>query len=349
MELGRVHGSEGGVYRVLLDSGLEAEASLRGRLKRQVRTGDKVVIGDQVQVLRDSDGSITIEAVLPRRTQVVRRGPGGRRPKVVAANLDRLVVVVSVARPTVRQALIDRLLVVGESNGLEVLLVFNKVDILGSGSADAEKEGESGSGDPGGAESTKGSACTEDLSSATLAALVSLYGGLGYEVLETSATSKQGLSRLKEVLCQGTSALVGPSGVGKSSLLNTVQPGLGLRIGDLSEKKGIGRHTTVSGRLIPLECGGLVADTPGFSEVGLWGVEPRDLEMCFPEFLPLREGCRFRGCTHLHEPGCQVREALSEELVDRSRFESYRVLFEEAETARRSRAQESGNSRDGVT
>ena len=92
-----------------------------------------------------------------------------------------------------------------------------------------------------------------------------------------------------------------------------------------------------------------MADTPGFSEVGLWGVEPRDLEMCFPEFLPLREGCRFRGCTHLHEPGCQVREALSEELVDRSRFESYRVLFEEAETARRSRAQESGNSRDGVT
>ena len=105
------------------------------------------------------------------------------------------------------------------------------------------------------------------------------------------------MDALRDLLCSGTSALVGPSGVGKSSLLNTIEPGLGLRIGELSHKKGQGRHTTVSSRLIPLECGGLVADTPGFSDAGVWGVEQRELEECFPDFHPFREECQFRGCS----------------------------------------------------
>lgn len=343
MERGRVHGSEGGVYRILLESGREVEASLRGRLKREARTGDKVVIGDEVTVRLDSEDSITIESVDPRRTQVVRRGPGGRRPKVVAANLHRLVVVGAVARPEVSQALLDRLLVVGESNGLEVILVLNKVDlVLGPDGGVDSGVGEKPTG-------TKGAGPVTPPQSTQMERLAQLYRGLGYEVLETSATTGQGLSRLEAILCSGISALVGPSGVGKSSLLNAVQPGLDLRIGDLSEKRGKGRHTTVSGRLISLGCGGLVADTPGFSEVGLWGVEPRDLEECFPEFAPHRDGCRFRGCTHLHEPGCQVREAISAEGLDPVRFESYRALYGEAEEARRTRAQESGKSRKGVT
>jgi len=300
VDSGRVYGSEGGVYRVILDSGEEVEASLRGRLKREARTGDRVVIGDGVEVFRDPDGSVTIEGVHPRETQVVRRGLGGRRPKVVAANVHRLVIVVAVARPEPRQALIDRLLAIGEANGLEPVLVLNKLDLR------------------------------EMVDPPAIAALLELYRGLGYRVLATSVKTGMGLDVLREVLCQGTSALVGPSGVGKSSLLNALQPGLGLRIGDLSQKRGRGRHTTVSGRLIPLECGGLVADTPGFSDVGLWGVEPRELEACFPEFAHLREACRFRGCTHLHEPGCRVREALEEGEIDAARFASYRTLRQEA-------------------
>ena len=118
--------------------------------------------------------------------------------------------------------------------------------------------------------------------------------------------------------------------MGKSSLLNAVEPGLGLRIGELSHRKGQGRHTTVSSRLIPLSGGGLVADTPGFSDVGVWGVEPRELEDCFPDFHPHRDECRFRGCSHLHEPGCGVQEALSRGDIDPGRFESYRDLVEEA-------------------
>jgi len=312
MDRGRVHGSEGGIYRVILESGEEVEASLRGRLKREARTGEKVVVGDEVGVLRSADGSVTIEAVHPRSTQVVRKGPGGRRPKVVAANVHRLVIVGAVARPEPRQALLDRLLVIGEANGLEPVLVMNKVDLL-----------EGGLGDSEGASS--GGALFE-----AARALARLYRELGYLVVETSVEDGRGLELLKELLCQGTSALVGASGVGKSSLLNAIQPGLCLRIGELSEKKGRGRHTTVSGRLISLDCGGLVADTPGFSDVGVWGVEPRELEGCFPEFAPLRDACRFRGCTHLHEPGCRVQEALLAGEIRPGRFESYRTLYEEA-------------------
>jgi ribosome biogenesis GTPase len=305
---GRVHASEGGVYQIALEGGEVVEASLRGRLKRQARTGDKVVIGDEVEVLRDEEGSVTIEVVAPRRTQVVRKGPGGRRAKVVAANVDRMVIVISTQRPDPSQTLLDRLLVVGEGNGLEPVLVLNKVDLLPEG--------------------------TEEVwEGLTVRGLVELYQDLGYEVLETSAKSGMGIEALTSLLSSGISALVGPSGAGKSTLLNAIQPGLSLRTGDVSEKAGRGRHTTVSGRLLPLKCGGLVADTPGFSDVGVWGVEARELEGCFPEFVRLRDGCRFRACTHLHEPECQVREALERGEVHPGRLESYKALFEEAKEA----------------
>jgi ribosome biogenesis GTPase len=310
---GTVHGSGGGVYRVCLDSGEILDASLRGRLKQEARTGDRVVIGDRVELVRAPDGSSTIEDVRPRRSEVVRKGPGGRRPKVIAANVDRLVIVAAVMRPEPGQFLLDRLLVIGEANHLDSVLVMNKRDLIPEmaehGPTPVEGKGESG---------------------ATFKELARLYRGIGYQVLETSVVTGMGLEELKVLLCSGTSALVGPSGVGKSSLLNAVQPGLGLRIGELSQKKGHGRHTTVSARLIPLECGGLVADTPGFSDAGVWGVEQRELEACFPDFHPFRQECRFRGCTHLHEPDCGVQAALVRNEIEARRFESYRTLVQEA-------------------
>ena len=293
---GTVYGSEGGIYRVRLGSGDMVDASLRGRLKREARTGDKVVIGDRVGVVTKPDGTSTIEEVAERDSEVVRRGPGGRRAKVIAANLDRLVVVAAAARPEPRQVLLDRLMVVGESNDLDLALVMNKVDL-----------------DRGHSQ-----------------VLCDLYRGVGYRVLETSAVTGEGLEALEGLLSTGTAALVGPSGVGKSTLLNAIQPDLGLRTGELSHKEGRGRHTTVSARLIPLRCGGLVADTPGFSDVGVWGVDQRTLERCFPEFHPHREECQFRGCSHLHEPNCGVQAALARGEINEARFGSYRVLVEEA-------------------
>jgi ribosome biogenesis GTPase len=312
-ESGCVFGSGGGVYRVRLDSGTEVDASLRGRLKRQSRTGDQVVIGDRVGVSSGADGSCTIEEVEPRNTEIVRAGPGGRKPKVVAANVDRLLVVAAAARPEPRQTLLDRLLVLGEANDLAPILVMNKTDLV-----------------PGWMGRARGDLDEESNAVRSVRRLLDLYRTVGYRVLETSTVSGEGLEELSRLLCTGTSALLGPSGAGKSSLLNAIDEGLNLRTGELSHRRGHGRHTTVSARLIPLDCGGLVADTPGFSDVGVWGVAPREVEGCFPEFHPAREECRFRSCTHLHEPGCAVQEALSRGEVDPIRFESYRVLAEEA-------------------
>jgi len=313
---GTVHRSQGGIYQVRLESGRTVEASLRGRLKQEARTGDRVVIGDEVEVTLGPEDSATIETVAERDTEIVRRGPGGRRPKVVAANVDRMVVVAAAARPEPRQILLDRLLVVGEANGLESIVVLNKVDLIrGTG-------GERG-------------ILREGVPLDALpffSHLSRLYRQIGYPVFETSVVSGEGIDALARVLCAGTSALVGPSGVGKSSLLNAIEPDLELRTGELSHRVGRGRQTTVSARLITLPCGGTVADTPGFSDVGLWGVDQRELERCFPEFDPAREECQFRGCSHLHEPNCGVQAALARKEIDPVRFSSYRNLAEEAKS-----------------
>ena len=293
---GTVHGTGGGSYRIAIDDGPVVDATLRGRLKLEDRTGDRVVIGDRVR-LAEVSGGFAIETVEPREREIVRRTPGRRTAKVVAANLDSLVVVVAARDPEPRPEGIDRLLVIAEANGVEGVLAVNKVDL-----PEAREVAER---------------------------LALIYRAAGYPVHLVSARSGEGLDGLKALLCRGSSAMVGPSGSGKSSLLNVLEPGLALRTGELSRVQR-GRHTTVSSRLIPLACGGLVADTPGFSDVGIWDIPGERLESCFPEFEPLLPACRFRGCRHLKEPGCAVLEAVAEGVVPRSRYESYRVLREES-------------------
>lgn len=283
--------TEGGVYTLAFEDGTRVDATLRGRLKQAAKGGDRVVIGDRVEARHEGDAA-TIEDVLPRRTTMIRRGVG-RRQKVLAANLDRVCVVVAV-EPTPHPQLIDRLLVVAEANDIPPILVINKVDL------------------PGG--------------DALAVHLARRYGPAGYTVLPVSARADLGIEALRTVLCEGISALIGASGVGKSTLLNRIEPGLGLRTAELSRKIGTGRHTTVSSRLVQLSCGGAVADTPGFSDVGLWEMDPADLDACFPEMRELRDTCRFRGCAHLREPDCAVREAVSEGRIPQERYESYATL-----------------------
>ncbi len=231
----------------------------------------------------------------------MRRGRAGAAPKVLAANLDRVFAVVALTAPAATTELIDRLLVLIESSGMHPMLVLNKLDL-----------------DAG--------------ARAALAPLTELYESVGYRTLPVSARSGEGLEALRTELCRGTSALIGPSGVGKSSLLNALDPELALRTGELSGKSGTGRHTTVSSRLIGLACGGFVADTPGFGDVALWGVAPEDIAGCFPEFGDV-EPCRFRVCTHIHEPDCGVRAALAEGRIREQRYRSYKKLYEEAVAA----------------
>lgn len=297
MPQGTVHETGGGVYRVALDEGQVVDASLRGRVKREGRTGDKVVIGDRVRV-EEVDGAFVVEAVEPRSRQVVRRGPGGRGAKVVAANVDALVTVMAARSPDPRLEAIDRLFVIAEANGLRAVLVLNKVDL-------------------------------ED-AALTAQPVAELYRSIGYPVHLVSARSGMGLEELRAELCHGTSALVGPSGAGKSSLLNVLEPGLLLRTGGLSSRTERGRHTTVSARLIPLSCGGTVADTPGFGDVGVWGVSADEVASCFPELRELSDDCHFRNCSHVQEPGCVVREALEAGRLAPSRYESFLTLRREA-------------------
>ena len=304
MMRGVVAASGGGGYEVRLEDGRTVHAVLRGRVKRQARIGDRVVIGDRVEVDRvdgsAEEGEWAIEEVLPRDSVITRQGHSERRPKVIAANLDRMFAVVAARDPEPRLAQLDRLLVIAEANGIPATVVVNKVDLVET----AER----------------------------LERIRTLYESVGYPVLAVSAESGRGLEDLEKALSEGTSALIGASGVGKSSLLNALAPSLDLRVGELSRRVRRGRHTTVRSRLLELPFGGLVADTPGFGDVGVWGVPADEVEDCFPEIRARQHECRFRGCAHLSEPGCAVLEAVQSGDIARSRWESYRALRQGDET-----------------
>ncbi len=295
---GTVIHATGGVYEVETEGGLVIEASLRGRLKQEQRTGDRVVVGDRVSGLEHADGSFTIESVKDRSTELARRAPGrgDRQAKVIVANVDQLLVVFAAANPDPRTRMLDRFLVLAESNEIPAVIVVNKVDLVDA---------------------------------ATLSQTFAPYGVAGYEVVFTSVATGVGIDTLRTLLAGRESVLAGPSGVGKSSLLNVVQPGLGLRIGKVSEAVNKGQHTTVGARLIRLAVGGWVADTPGLRELGLWRIDTDRLQDYFPEFRERSIDCRFASrCTHVHEPGCAVRDAVAHGALATARYDSYLAMRE---------------------
>jgi len=296
LKVGQVVEAVGGVYRVRAQ-GRTVEASLRGRIKHGGRGRDKVVIGDLVHFGRESGESAVIESVVPRRTRLSRRPSWSRFAKVVAANLDHLVVVASVADPPPSRSVIDRMLVMGESGDMECRVVLNKVELPG------------------------GRAVAEEFSRA--------YRDAGYEVAATSVVTGEGMDDFRALIQAGSSVLVGPSGVGKSSLLNAVDPGLSLRTREVGRRSRAGRHTTVSSRLITLAGGGQVADTPGFSDAGPGELTARDLGRCFADFRPFIGHCQFNDCIHLHEPGCAVLAAMAEGRIQPERHQSYRMILDD--------------------
>jgi ribosome biogenesis GTPase len=296
MLTGTVLCAQGGVYEVDTADGV-LEASLRGRLKREDRSGGKVVVGDRVDLETEASGAGTVWAIMKvhERTSVLaRRAPGkAPRAKPIVANVDQALIVFAAAHPSPRLRMVDRFLVIAADADIEPLIVVNKTDL--SGMDEARRT-------------------------------FSAYEKAGYRVLFTAAKAGIGVAELRESLCGRLSALTGPSGVGKSSLLNAVQPGLGLRVAAISEAVDKGKHTTVTAQLIPLECGGWVADTPGLREVGLWEVDRSQLQFYFPEFESLLGGCRYPTCSHVHEPGCAIRTAAAAGELDAGRYESYRRM-----------------------
>jgi ribosome biogenesis GTPase len=290
----------GGQWRVHLATGQVVVAALRGKVKHADTV--KLAVGDVVEVERDArEAGYAITAILPRRTQLNRRNPGGARgERIVAANLDQVVVMIAMAKPAPNLRMLDRFLVVAEANDLRARIVVNKVDLATADEA---------------------------------AALVAPYDHIGYPVHLTSTVTGAGVDDLHEAFRGVVSALTGPSGVGKSSLMNAMYPALDLRVGAISESVNKGRHTTVGAWMHPLPDGGYLMDTPGLREVGLWGLPSATLDQCFPELQPLSATCRFADCRHLAEPDCAVRAAVGSGAVSAERYLSYTKLREEVSAA----------------
>jgi len=296
---GLVLRARSGFYTIATDEGDLIEGRLRGRVKKERQASDLAVIGDRVEVERLPDGTGAIASVEPRRTRFSRRQPGPRgswREDVMVANPDLVVIVFAVDRPPPNPRLIDRFLVVTEYNEVPALLVANKVDL----GPEAARE------------------------------IFGPYQRIGYDVLYAGAKTGIGVEELRGRLAGRLSIVTGPSGVGKSTLLNALQPGLQLATGEVSSaEEGKGKHTTTHAELLPLEGpgGGYVADTPGIRELGLWEIPPSELAWCFPEFRDHLGGCAFNDCSHLHEPRCGLRAAVGRGDVTEERYDSYRRLL----------------------
>jgi ribosome biogenesis GTPase len=303
---GTVLNGTGGIWVVRTTDGMTVDASLRGRLKQE-DAKMKLAVGDEVTIAQgDSDGAWAITEIHPRRAVLARRAPGkARGERIVAANVDQVLVVFAAAKPEPHVRMLDRFLVIAEGNDIPARIIFNKVELVGG---------------PSGVD-----------------AIARDYERAGYDVHRTSVKAKIGLDELRGVLAGKTSALTGPSGVGKSSLCNALFPGLDLRTAEISESVNKGRHTTVGALLVPIPdaLGGFVVDTPGLREVGMWGLPSVDLAHCFPEFRPFLGNCKFQDCSHGHEPNCAVRSAVESGQVSRERYESFLKLREELSDAER--------------
>jgi ribosome biogenesis GTPase len=297
----------GGVWQVWTPGGKICDAALRGRLKQEGAI--KLAVGDDVTIERASaNDGWAIAEIHPRRSKLARRDPRSRfTERVVVSNIDQVVVVFAFAKPEPHARMIDRFLVIAEANGITSRVVMNKCELV-----------------------------DDAVAQAFVAPLVAA----GYPVHLTSVDTARGLDALRDVLAERRSALSGPSGVGKSSLLSALYPGSQLRIGEMSESVNKGRHTTVGAKLLALPDGGFVADTPGLREVGLWGIEVDSLAECFPEFRPYLGTCRFQDCAHHKDKGCAVLAAAEAGSISAERHASFVILraelIEMAPTPRKS-------------
>jgi len=264
------------------------------RLLKSLSTDQRHVVaaGDHVWIRPEGESEGFIERIEPRSTVLSRTSKG--RQHVIVANIEQLVIVTSAAEPHIKPNLIDRYLLTAEKIGVEPVLCVNKIDLI----------------DP-----------------AQLQPLIGVYGQMGYQVLFVSATSGFGIDGLKRRLAGRESVVSGQSGVGKSSLLNALEPGLGLRVNQVSEETQKGKHTTTTAQLLPLSFGGYVVDTPGIRQFQLWDVVAEEVAGFFRDIRPFVNNCRFPDCSHTHESHCAVKDAVADGRLDARRYESYCHIY----------------------
>jgi ribosome biogenesis GTPase len=308
MEQQRIEGvvisSTGSWYRVATANG-ELDCRIRGRLRlKGIRSTNPVVVGDRVMVEPDDESSAIVE-ILPRRNYIIRRASNlSKESHIIGANIDRALLIVTLHSPSTPVEFVDRFLVTCEAYNVPVTIVLGKADTL-TGEHEAEAE-----------------------------EFMAIYQDAGYDLIRLSSTTGEGIAQIRELLKGHTTLIAGNSGVGKSTLVSTIDPELDIRTGEISESHHKGKHTTTFSTMYRIE-EGYIIDTPGIKGFGLIDIDSKELCRYFPEMMRLAPDCRFYNCTHTHEPGCAVQEGVKQGIVAWSRYESYLKILDEDDKYRK--------------
>ena len=298
---GLVIKNTGSWYTVRTDNGETVESKIKGNFRlKGIRSTNPVAVGDRVEIALNQEGTAFITAIEDRRNYIVRKSQNlSKQSHIIAANVDQAFLIVTVSHPQTSTTFIDRFLASAEAYSVPVVLVFNKTDLLSP----------------------------EELHYQTM--MVSLYETVGYEGRQISAATGEGVASLIDLLQGQVTVLSGNSGVGKSTLINTLVPGAQLRTAEISDAHDAGMHTTTFSEMLQLADGGYIIDTPGIRGFGTFDMEPEEISSYFKEIFRFSKDCRFSNCTHTHEPGCAVLDAVENHYIAASRYQSYLSMLED--------------------
>ncbi len=298
---GLVIKNTGSWYTVKTEDGSLVDCKIKGNFRlKGIRSTNPVAVGDYVDIIRNQEGTAFISHICDRRNYIIRKSQNlSKQSHIIAANVDQAFLVVTVNHPQTSTMFIDRFLASAEAYRVPVVLVFNKTDLL----SDEERHYQE--------------------------MMMTLYRTIGYQCLALSAATGEGFDVLPDLLRDKITLLSGNSGVGKSTFINRLLPGVNLRTAEISDAHNTGMHTTTFSEMLPLPDGGYIIDTPGIKGFGTFDMEPEELTSYFREIFHFSKDCRFSNCTHTHEPGCAVLRALDEHYIAASRYQSYLSMLED--------------------